>query len=83
MSCWCCGNILVSSQEVAGWQGGPGWPFYCNDKYFVTEFSEFSENIKGKLKCVNSDFLYCDGLFSSAYFGFTMFNSKQECILVG
>ena len=30
------------TQEEAGWQV---WAFYCNDKYFVTEFSEFSENI--------------------------------------
>ena len=31
------------TREVAGWQGFES--FYCNDKYFVTEFSEFSENI--------------------------------------
>ena len=29
-------------------RGGRFDYFYCNDKYFVTEFSEFSENILGK-----------------------------------
>ena len=37
------GTVVACWQEVAGWQGLE--PFCCNDKYFVTEFSEFSENI--------------------------------------
>ena len=43
----CCAGAVVAcwplTQEVADWQGFE--PFYCNDKYFVTEFSEFCENI--------------------------------------
>ena len=30
------------TQEVAEWQVRP---LYCNDKFFVTEFAEFSEKI--------------------------------------
>ena len=45
VACWCL------TQEVAGWQGFE--PLYCNDKYFATEFSEFSENILEKLHWCN------------------------------
>ena len=38
--CWCCGSILVSHTRRGRFK-----PFYCNDNYFVTELSEFSENI--------------------------------------
>ena len=37
VACWSL------KQEVAGWQGFE--PFYCNQIFFVTEFSEFTENI--------------------------------------
>ena len=40
VSCWHCGRILVSKAT-----GGRFESFYCNDKYFVTEFSKFNENI--------------------------------------
>ena len=42
--CWHCGSILVSYTR-----GGKFEPFYCNDKYFVTEFSKFNENIQEKV----------------------------------
>ena len=35
-----CGSILVCKIR-----GGRFKSFYCNDKYFGTEFAEFSENI--------------------------------------
>ena len=43
----CCAGTVVAywplTWEVAGWQEFES--FYCNVKYFVTEFNEFSENI--------------------------------------
>ena len=41
VACWSL------TQYVAGFQGFE--PLYCIDKYSITEFSEFSENIKEKL----------------------------------
>ena len=45
-------HMCLAGTVVACWsltQGVPGLhrqePFYCNDKYFFTEFSELSENI--------------------------------------
>ena len=53
----CLAGTVVASwsltEEVAEWQGLE--PFQCNDKYFVTEFSEFSENIQEKLQCLQKD----------------------------
>ena len=45
------GSVVASwslTQEVAGWQRFE--PFYYNDKYFVTEFSKFRENVEEKLR---------------------------------
>ena len=48
----CLAGAVVASrsltQEVTGWQGSK--PFYCDDKYFVTEFGEFRENIWEKIQ---------------------------------
>ena len=43
---WHCGSILISNTRDGRFK-----PFYCNDKYFVTELSEFNEIISGKLNC--------------------------------
>ena len=47
VSCWHCGSIMVSYTR-GGWVGGLN-PFTLMTNIFVTEFSEFSENIYGKL----------------------------------
>ena len=43
VSCWHCGSILVSYSR-RGWVAGLS-PFTVMTNIFVTEFSEFSENI--------------------------------------
>ena len=43
---YCAGAVVACwspTQEVAGWQGFDS--FYCNENFFVTEFSKFTENI--------------------------------------
>ena len=50
----CLAGAVVASwsltQEVAGWKVGALLLYMTN--IFVTEFSEFSESIKGRLKCI-------------------------------
>ena len=40
VSFWHCGSILVYYKRCGKFEH-----FYCNDKYFVSEFCEFNDNI--------------------------------------
>ena len=43
--CLACAVVACWSLLHNRWLSGKFEPFYCNDKFFDTEFSEFSENI--------------------------------------
>ena len=46
----CLAGAVVASLLHKRWPGGRFEPFCRSDKYFVTEFSEFIENIQRKHK---------------------------------